>query len=66
MSSDGQKGIKEICRLVSRMEGWTVERGRHIKFRLHGRVVAVAPQSPSDVRTVKNLRADLRRKGCQL
>lgn len=66
MSSDASKGVKEIARIVARVPGWTVERGRHIKFRFEGRVMAIAPSSPSDRRTVQNLRADLKRKGCPL
>lgn len=66
MSSDAQKGIKEIVRQVRRMPGWSVEIGRHVKFRLDGRVMAIAPSSPGDRRTVQNLRADLKRKGCPL
>jgi hypothetical protein len=66
VSNDAAKGVKEIVRIVARLEGWSVEHGRHIKFRFEGRVMAIAPTSPSDKRTVKNLRADLKRKGCPL
>lgn len=67
MSANAQrKDVKAIVRRVRKLDGWTVEVGRHVKFRHHGQVVAMAPSSPSDVRTLANLKADLRRKGCPL
>lgn len=65
-SNAARKDVAAIVRLVRRMPGWSVEHGRHIKFRFEGRVMAIAPSSPSDPRTVANLRADLKRKGCEL
>ncbi len=60
------KDVKVVVRQVRRLPGWTVEIGRHIKFRKDGIVVAIAPKTPGDNRTMKNLRADLRRAGCPL
>jgi hypothetical protein len=62
-SNAAKKDVAAIVRRVRRLPGWTVEHGRHIKFRLDGAVVAVAPSSPSDPRTAANLKADLKRKG---
>lgn len=65
-ASDGKRLIKEWMKLAIE-QGWTVEKtgGGHWKFKPPTGPFVIAPSSPSDHRSVLNLRSELRRKGLQ-
>jgi predicted RNA binding protein YcfA (HicA-like mRNA interferase family) len=61
------KDMKEIVRQL-RKQGWDVSptRNGHFRARSPNGSVYTLPHSPSDRRSVKNARSDLRRLGAEL
>lgn len=64
MSSAGLR--KQLFQMAEREPGWRYvgpTRGGHLKFQHENGAIVFASASPSDRRTILNLRADLRRLG---
>lgn len=67
MSSARKKEIKRLVALAEE-QGWTVEvrRTNHLCFKApDGESMVFAPATPSDHRSMKNVRAQLRREGLE-
>jgi hypothetical protein len=56
--------IKDLKRRLSDL-GVDISRGgnNHLHFRYNGKLVATSASTPSDIRTIRNVVADLRRNG---
>lgn len=66
MASSHRKEIRKLTRVVEQ-QGWRVELGDHIKwFPPDGGRPVFCGSTPSDNRSMKNLRAELRRRGAQV
>lgn len=63
-----KKDITQLIRALDRCEGITVRQTRHNHYRVYrgGLFIAGLPSTPSDWRSVRNARAQLRRAGLVL
>jgi hypothetical protein len=67
MAQDNRKKMKELVSTIKRQKGWEVTmRNGHYRVKAPSGQLIFLPSTPSDIRSISNARAELRRHGGQV